>query len=220
MICVQYKCILSTMKSDSHTLKWDISKGSPEDNLSFIKQVEMDLSNESVEDRRNGNRIKNRISWNATLSKFAWIPDQGSCQGLHGMTRGRSTNCCKMQYLLYSVSTFQYEARDLRHDMVQATMPPWEDVLVSLGLDGTIVTIYDPNISRAVESMRACPPRLMHEAMQKLGTIMQSRSLTTVTFPGVSKDFLSPMQFFRTRKFIARTESYVQRYLVSQVDLR
>ena len=34
------------MKSDSQTLKWDISKGSPEDNLSFIKQVEMDLSNE------------------------------------------------------------------------------------------------------------------------------------------------------------------------------
>ena len=62
MICVQYKFILSTMNSDSQTLKWDISKGSPEDNLSFIKQVEMDLSNESVEDRRNGNRIKYRIS--------------------------------------------------------------------------------------------------------------------------------------------------------------
>ena len=30
------------------TLRWDISKGNPEDNLDFIKQVEMDLSNESV----------------------------------------------------------------------------------------------------------------------------------------------------------------------------
>ena len=99
-------------------------------------------------------------------------------------------------------------------------MPPYEDVLVSLGLDGTVVTIYDQNISRAVKSMQASPPCLMHEAIQKLGTIMQNRSLTTVTYPDVSKDFLSPMQFFRTRKFIARTESYVQRYLVSQVDLR
>ena len=57
--------------------------------------------------------------------------------------------------------------------MVQSTMPPYEDVLVSLGLDGTVV------ISRAVESMQAFPPRLMHEAMQKLGTIMQNRSLTS-----------------------------------------
>ena len=58
------------MNSISQTLKWEISKGSPEDNLSFIKQVDMDLSNESVEDRRNGNHIKHRMSWIATLSKF------------------------------------------------------------------------------------------------------------------------------------------------------
>ena len=78
------------MNSDSQTLKFDISNGSPEDNLGFIKQVEMDLSNESVEDRGNGNRIKHRISWIATLSKFTWIPespDQGSCQSLHGVYR-------------------------------------------------------------------------------------------------------------------------------------
>ena len=72
------------IEHDEQTLKWDISKDSPEDNLSFIKQVEMDLSNESVEDRRNGNRIKNRISWIATLSKFTWIPDQKSCQSING----------------------------------------------------------------------------------------------------------------------------------------
>ena len=82
-------------------------------------------------------------------------------------------------------------------------MVPWEDVLVSLGLDGTVGTIYDQNISRAVKSMQASPPCLMHEAIQKLGTIMQNRSLTTVTNPDVSKDFLSPMQFFQ--KLIART---------------
>ena len=51
------------MNSDSQTLKWDISKGSSEDKLSFIKQVEMDLSNELAEDCRNGNRFKHRISW-------------------------------------------------------------------------------------------------------------------------------------------------------------
>ena len=87
--------------------------------------------------------------------------------------------------------------------MVQSTMPPHEDVLVSLGLDGTIVTIYDPNISLAVESMQAFPQRLMHEAMRKLGTIMQNRLLTTITYPDVSRDFLSPMRFFQ--KLIART---------------
>ena len=72
-----------------------------------------------------------------------------------------------------------------------------------VGLDGTIVTIYDQNISRAVKSMQAFPPRLMHEAMRNLGTIMQNRLLTTVTNPDVSKDFLSPMRFFQ--KLIART---------------
>ena len=61
MICFQYKFILSKMNSDSQTLKWDISKGSL-DNLSFNKQMEMDLSNESVEDHRNGNCIKYLIS--------------------------------------------------------------------------------------------------------------------------------------------------------------
>ena len=75
------------MNSDPQTLKWDISKGSPEDNLSFIKQVEMDLSNESMEDSRNANRIKHRISWIATLSQFTWIPDQESYQSLHGVYR-------------------------------------------------------------------------------------------------------------------------------------
>ena len=156
----------------------------------------MDLSNESVEDRRNGNSIKYQISWIATLSKFTWVPDQGSCQDLHGVYRYDTWQIDELLHNAVSlVSTFQYEARDLQHDMVQATMLPWEDVLVSLGLDGTVVTIYDQNISRAVKSMQASPPCLMHEAIQKLGTIMQNRSLTTVTYPDVSKDFLLPMWF-------------------------
>ena len=53
------------------------------------------------------------------------------------------------------VSTFQYETLDLLHDMVQSTVAPYEEVLVSLGLDRTIVTLYDQNISLAVESMHA-----------------------------------------------------------------
>ena len=87
--------------------------------------------------------------------------------------------------------------------MVLSTIPPYEDALASLGLDGTVVTIYDQNISLAVESKQAFPQRLMHETIQKLGTIMQNRSPTTVTYLDVSKDFLSPMLFFQ--KPIART---------------
>ena len=102
------------MNSDSQTLK-----GSPEDNLSFIKQVEMDLSIESVEDRRNGNRTKHRISWMATLSKFTWIQDQGSCQSLHGVYRYDTWQIDELLHNADSlVSTFQYETRDLRDDMV------------------------------------------------------------------------------------------------------
>ena len=134
-----------------------------------------------------------------------WIPDQESCQGINGVY---CYNTWQIDDPLHNaeslVSTFQYETRDLRHDVVQSTMPPYEHVLVSLGLDGTIVTIYQ-NISWAVtvECMQAFPQRLIHEAMHKLGTIMQNRSLTTVTNPGVLKDFLSPMRFFQ--KLIART---------------
>ena len=47
------------------------------------------------------------------------------------------------------------------------------------------------------------PPSLMHKAMKKLGTLIQNRSLTTVTYADVSEDFLSPMRFFK--KLIART---------------
>ena len=50
------------MNNDSQTLRWDISKGNPEDNLAFIKQVEMDLSNESVEERRENRKIKHLLS--------------------------------------------------------------------------------------------------------------------------------------------------------------
>ena len=56
------------------------SKGNPEHNLGFIKQVEMDLSNEPVEDRRNGYSIEHQIPWIATLSKVIWITNQESCQ--------------------------------------------------------------------------------------------------------------------------------------------
>ena len=33
------------------------------------------------------NCIKYLISWIATLSKYTWVPDQGSCQSLHGVYR-------------------------------------------------------------------------------------------------------------------------------------
>ena len=48
------------MNNDSQTLRWDISKGNPEVSQSrlhqasgdgLVQQVEMDLSNESVEER-------------------------------------------------------------------------------------------------------------------------------------------------------------------------
>ena len=77
------------MNSDSQTLKWDIQvlKGYPEDNLCFIKQVAMDLSNESVEDSKNGNRITYSLSWIASLAKFIWIPDQEPCAFNNGYYR-------------------------------------------------------------------------------------------------------------------------------------
>ena len=74
------------MKSDPQTSKRDISKCCPEDNLSFIKQVEMDLSNESVEDRRNGNRIEYDVSRIATRPKITWIQDQESCARASGVS--------------------------------------------------------------------------------------------------------------------------------------
>ena len=55
------------MNNDSQTLRWDILKGNPEDNLDFIKQVVMDLSNESVEERRGNRRIKHSLSWIAKV---------------------------------------------------------------------------------------------------------------------------------------------------------
>ena len=55
------------MNNDSQTLRIDISKGNPEDNLDFIKQVEMSLSNESVEERQGNRRIKHLLSWIATV---------------------------------------------------------------------------------------------------------------------------------------------------------
>ena len=67
------------MISDSQLLKQDLSKGNQEDNLSFTKQVEVDLTNESVEDRNNGNHTKHYISWIFTLSEFTWMPNQESC---------------------------------------------------------------------------------------------------------------------------------------------
>ena len=101
------------MNSYSQTLKWDISTGSPEDNLSFIKQVELDLSNESAEDRRNGNHIKLQISWIATLSKFTWMQDQDKVYiESTAMIHGRSTNCCIMQILLYLRFNMKHETYD------------------------------------------------------------------------------------------------------------
>ena len=79
-------------------------------------------------------------------------------------------------------------------------MPPYDQVLVSLGLDGTVISIYDDNISLAVESMQGYPARLMREAMQKQGKTMQS---TTITYPELSRDFLSPMRYYQ--KLIAWT---------------
>ena len=52
------------------------------------------------------------------------------------------------------VSTFQYETRDLRHDKVQSTMPPYEEMLVSLGLDGTVVSNLLPSMIRIVPGQR------------------------------------------------------------------
>ena len=49
--------------------------------------------------------------------------------------------------------------------------------------------------------MQAFPLHLLDEAMHKLGNIMQNRSLTTVTYPDVSTDFLAQMRFFH--KFIS-----------------
>ena len=49
--------------------------------------------------------------------------------------------------------------------------------------------------------MQAFSPHLLDEAMHKLGNIMQNRSLTTVTYPDVSTDFLVPMRF--VHKFIS-----------------
>ena len=90
--------ILNTMNNDSQTLRWDISKGNPEDNLDFIKQVEMDLSNESVEERQGNQRIKHSLSWIATVD-----------------------------------------------------------------LDGTVVSLHDQSIARAVDKMQAFPPHLLDE---------------------------------------------------------
>ena len=86
------------------------------------------------------------------------------------MIHGRPTNCNADSL----VCTFQYETQDLpvRHEKVPSKILPYADVLVSIGLDWTVVTVYDQNISQIVESMQAFPPRLMYEAMQKLGTIM------------------------------------------------
>ena len=133
------------------------------------------------------------------------------------MICGKSTNCCTMQSLLYLRFNTKHETSDM-------IWPPWEDVLVSLGLDGTVVTIYnlnislavDLNISRAVESMQAFPQHLMHKAMQKLRTIMQNRSLTSGTYPDVSKDFLSS---FANAILAEAYRLYVQGYLVTQKDL-
>ena len=46
--------------------------------------------------------------------------------------------------------------------------------------------------------MQAFPQHLLDEAMRKLGNIMQNSSLTTVTYPDVSTDFLAPMRFFQS----------------------
>ena len=73
--------------------------------------------------------------------------------------------------------------------------------IATVGLAGTVVSLHDQSIARAVEKMQAFPPHLLGEAMRELGNIMQNRSPTTVTYPDVSTGFLAPMRFFH--KFIS-----------------
>ena len=88
-----------------------------------------------MEDRRNGNRIKHRISWIDTLSKFISIPDQESYQSLNGVNHYDTWQIYELLHNAESlVSMFQYETLDLLHDIVQSTMAPYE-VTIVLGLD-------------------------------------------------------------------------------------
>ena len=131
-----------------------------EDNLSCIKpeQVEMYLSKKSVEDTRNSNCIMYYISCqflDLHPIQFSWIPDQESCTEANGVSCYDTWQVDKLLHNPDSLdSAFQYETQDLR-DMV----PTFDHVLVLLGLDGirTVISkfsIYDQNISQAVESMQ------------------------------------------------------------------
>ena len=108
------------MNSDPQTLKWDISKRNPEVNLSYIKQVDMDLANEPVEDRMNGNSTKYNISCISTLSKFfTWIPDGEFCTRTNGVYRYDLRQTDELLQDAESLATtFQYETRDPLHDMM------------------------------------------------------------------------------------------------------
>ena len=96
---------------------YTISKGSPKDNLSFMKQMEMDLSNESVEDCRNstvsnigfpglplypiyldiGSRVLPKFTWSLPLSLRYDTLQPESDELLHNTHT--------------FVSTFQYETQ-------------------------------------------------------------------------------------------------------------
>ena len=79
-------------------MKSDISKGNPEDNLSFIKQeVEIDLTNELVEDQKNGNSTNSTFPANPSLlGNRIKSPAFGRLVS-KTMIKGKLTTDCTMQ---------------------------------------------------------------------------------------------------------------------------
>ena len=65
---------------------------------------------------------------------------------------------------------FQCETRNLLYDMVLFMKVPYDHVLDSDSLDwiGPVISIYDQDISQALESMEEYPPHRMRDVMQKL----------------------------------------------------
>ena len=158
------------MNNDSQTLKWDTLKGNPEDNICLQKQVFMDISNSSVEDRTGGVRNKHSLSWITTIIQKARLPPQDEVEydnalGVYRLDRKQ------IEDLLHNAdtlgTTFRYNTPVFRYDMVNAVKPPLHvPVKVSSALDGTGVTIYDTDFVRAVERMQALLQHLMEEAMR------------------------------------------------------
>ena len=84
-------------------------------------------------------------------------------------------------------------------------------------MDATVISIYDQNISQAVEFMQGYPLRPLREAMLKLGKIMQERLIRSITYPDLSYDFLSSA--FDDAIFPETKRPYVQGHMLEQVDL-